>query len=780
MDTSLTDLQKRAKPETEDPYEDSSAISSRIDEIVSEDNFQRARFERSWFRNILYIAGLHYIIWDKAQNTWRHKRLPRWYPRAQTNKIAEKYNDLVAQLLQSTVPIRYVPATNDADDAAMAEIGERVREVFREETKIETKEGMLASWFVATGNAFLLSYYDTDPKYGMSPVQASRCVICQNVVMPSQLELTGGFCPYCAEQEKQTNAFIPAVESGIDGDNVPINEEFPIGALQSDVLSPFELRIDFRVSSMEEQRRFVRLRRYDLEYAKDTWPEYADHISPEERRDISQFYLDILAGVTDSSVPTDAFSSPGGGSGGANKRPKVTGFEIYELPSEQFPDGLYAKRIGGSSKAIIDPGPLPTEIGAGPRKGQKFLPLVHFGSDIVPGRFWRKSRLDDAIPLQNFRNVVESNLRLTAQRTGNPIWLDPKGSGVEELTGEPGQRVRYTPISLGGQTIVRPERIPAELGNVQPLIILLNKIDDAIERVTGMFFVQGGEVPPGVTAASALALLSEKAQKSMSPIMREWAKGWKRWEEIQLELARANWVDERIRIIAGKNKKWQTERFKKGDLSGAVNMTIDYEQLYPKSQATELAKLVQMVQLRILNPQDPEQQWRILQKFGMTDIRGSVDLDVQEAIKENERFMEWAMSGDETAPYIPELVPLAQNSVVHLMAHADLVKTDEFKDLPAEKKQLWYAHIQATFADITARSAAFPGGEGGAGDLAAGGAAAGAQLGAAAQQAAMQGGAAMGAPPGEQPLPDIAASFPGETSSVPIQALREARPPQGA
>lgn len=40
-----------------DPYEDLQAISARIDRTLSIDRFQRSLFERSWFRNILFLAG---------------------------------------------------------------------------------------------------------------------------------------------------------------------------------------------------------------------------------------------------------------------------------------------------------------------------------------------------------------------------------------------------------------------------------------------------------------------------------------------------------------------------------------------------------------------------------------------------------------------------------------------------------------------------------------------------------------------------------------------------
>ena len=635
---------------------------------------------KDWFRNILFAVGQQWIIFERGR--WRNRILPAWFPRAQTNTFQKVANDLKTALLQTNRAINYRPANDDPASQSTAEICERVREVFYEECRVESKEEELASWLVLTGNAFLINYYDFDKRYGTVTVEGLSCQNCGEFItqpeMQAQARLLGG-CPVCQQ-----------------GPVTPGTQELPIGSLNTDVCSPFEIRLDHRIRTWEEQHRFVRLRRYDLDYAKETWPDYADSITADFGNDLSQYYLDVLAHVTGS------FSASGGFIGGAPfspKNPKVTVYEFYELPSEDFPDGLRAVRLGQGTMNVVEADELPTEYGSGVRKGQKFLPLNQFGFDVVPGRFWRKTRMDDLIAPQMFRNTVEANLRLTAQRMGNAIWLDPKGSGVDALTGEPGQVVKYNPVSLGGTSFAKPERIPAELSNVQPMLILIKMLDDQMERLAGTFYLESGQAPPGVTAASALAFLGEKGQKALSPFVQAWAKGWKCFEEQQLELARANWDDTRIRVMAGRNKQWETMKFMKSDLQGAVNVVIDYNSLFPKSQATERATLAQLAQFGVINPADPEQNWRILEIFGETKIKGSVDLDVREAVKEADAFL--------TSGAPPELVPLVQNSQVHLIQHTDFAKTDEFKTLPIDQKQIWYDHIKATVADIVARQVAF-------------------------------------------------------------------------
>lgn len=687
--------QDEAVEEGKDPYEDVAAISARIDRALSIDRFQRSLFEREWFRNVLFLVGQQWIIYDHGR--WRPRALPAWFPRAMTNKFAEKYNDIVAQLVQGhRVPITYQPATMDDRDRATAEIGERLREVIYTEAQMDDKEAELAGWLVATGNVFILPNYNMDDQFGMTFIQHQECKQCAAVLTPEDMAESEGNCPYCADEGNFHQDLQPAV----DGQGNKIGDEYPIGAIQGDIISPFEIRLDHRITDMKNQRRFVRQRRYDLDFAKEKWSEFEKVITADWGNDLSQYYLDVLAHVTSSFSASAGFL---GGGPAAPKNPKVTAYEFYELPSKKFPQGLRAVRLGSNAQAVVEAGPLPTKYGAGIRKGQYFLPLVHFGFDKVPGRFWRKTRLDDLIPLQIFRNTVEANLRLTAQRTGNPMWLNPKGSGVSLITGEPGQELAYNPVPAGaGGNFAKPERIPAELSNVQPLILLIAKIDDAIERVAGTFFLQGGETPPGVTAASALAYLGERAQKSMSPLMAEYAKGWRNFEVMTLEIARENWDQTRLRVITGKNRKWQVQKFDKADLQGAVNLIIDYNGMFPKSNATERATIAQLMQLGVINPQDEETRFNILKAFGEMQLLGSKNTDIDDAAKEQDAFLE-------DPEFIPAIRPMVDNSKVHLMMHTEFAKSDEFRELPDERQQIWLEHIANTVTDIMARQMALQG-----------------------------------------------------------------------
>lgn len=710
----VSDKSEVDKPEEgTDPYElnddNKRKVNERVKKKLEADRFARYLFERIWFRNILFAAGVHQAIFDNGK--WRTRRLPAWYPRAQTNKFAEKNRDLVSAIMQGRVPIRYLPATDSPDDSSTAEVGERVREVMYAEARIDEKEAEAANWYTLTGNFFILPYYDYDEKYGSASHPKLECPMGPHTfsaqdVVDQEIDTQAPMCP----------------EHGAPLQPSQETELLPIGALCVDIEGPFAIRCDHRIRDYKDWTWFARMRRYDTKFVTEKWkykPPSDDDTTMDAEGSLSQYYLDILAQITDSWNPMQS-GLTSGAAGGA-KIPKVTAYEYYELPSDDYPEGLKAIQIGKEQDGVVEIGPLPTQYGAGIRKGQKFLPIAHGKAETIPGRLWGKTPLDDAIPLQVFRNVVEACLRANIQRSANTGWFNPRGSGVQQFTGEPGWICDYNPVSLGGTATAKPERMEANLSFVGFLIELLKYIDDTIERVTGTYFLQGGDAPQGVTAAAALSLLDERAKKAMSPLTREWAKAFLAFEQMGLEIARENWTDQRIRIVAGRNKKWDTAKFMNSDLQGAVNMEVDYQSLFPKSNATEVQETIQLIQGGVLSPQDPQQRVQILKKFGKLDMLGSIDLDIKQAQREWDDFYKWCKLGGTIQPGAdgspiptetkegkpPQLRPAIQNSMIHYLEHCDSTKTDEYEELTPEQQQIWEAHIQATMVDIGERRALF-------------------------------------------------------------------------
>src|SRR5579859_1267230 len=707
--TSTLGTKDSGNPPIPDPYDISNPaaikqIKQRMDERWRTANHRRWLFELSWLRNILFYLGIQWVRIDWPGREIRNLSLPTNFPRAITNKYAQVNDDLWSQLVQGDIPVNWVPSTDDEKDRTTSDICESLREVIDVEAETRKIKRDLGFWVTYAGNGFIEPYYDYDPLYGTQPVPLSACMNCGMTSKVGEMDGAGmppkppTPCPKC-----QLNAAIagqepppPQYQPALNPDGSPQTADMPIGKLRFRVLSPFEVYWDNICRIGQQQRWYFTPHRYDVTKAKALFPDIADKISEgmNEPMRPSRNYLIAIAYAGSYLTGT---TGTGEASAREEMRRQITAWEYREEPTEEYPQGVYAVRLGDE---IAELKPLPNTWGAGRLQGQPFLGLVHFHQKISGGA-WAKAVATDLVSIQARRNIIDSNLQLTAQRTGAPKLLSPMGSGIKNVTGEAGQWVEYKPITFGGTSLAEPHYLEAALGNVQPLLELIKMLDDMQETLAGTRNVTGGDVLSGVTAASALAFLNEKANRALTPLKEQWADSWGLIYQYAIEIIRKHWTDQRILAILGRNKEWQFMKFKSADLTGAVNVSIDYEALFPKSQATERANLMQLTQMGFLPPGDPDLESEVLESFGATKFKKQIEGAKLQAIREFDAFM--------TNGTPPQLIPIIQNNPIHLQQHLNDAATQEFENLLTTNKaqaDIWIAHIQATQEAIIAAQVA--------------------------------------------------------------------------
>ena len=667
-------------------------------------NHRRWQFELKWLRNILWAAGIQWTRVDWAAQRVTNLTLPVGFPRAITNKYFQVMDDRLNAIIQGRIPLNHVPATDDPEDLATAQVCERAREVIDIESRTEQLKRDLGFWRTYAGTAALELYYDYSPENGVIQVPVQQCVNCGLQGKVGELGGATGQepCPQCTVtalklgMPPQPTAYQPAM----DPNGQPLTEGMPVGRLCADVLSPFEIYKDNTVRlGSGHTRWYFRPRKYSVETARalqkqNGWPE--DIKITEGMNDAYRPSRNYLLAIAYAGSYLTGTTAVGDTTARDEFRKQLTIWEYKEEPTPDYPKGLRVVKI---ADRIAELGPLPNVWGAGQLKGVPFLPYVETYEDITGGA-WGKPKADDVIPLQARRNIIESNLQLTAQRTGSPKLLTPYGAGVKNIVGEAGQILEFKPLSFGGTSVVEPRYLEAALGNVQPLVMLIKLLDDGMERIAGTYFLQGGDAPAGVTAASALAYLGERSNRAIAPTKEQWAETWRQFYQMAIEIARQHWTDERVLAILGKNKEWQFEKFKGADLTGAVDVRIDYEALFPKSQATERANIMQLVQMGAIQPAtDRQQAYGVLESFGETKLMPDMDDALAQAIREWDAFLNKDVE--------PVLLPLAQNSPIHLAQHKRDCATQEFEILyrtNQQKADVWLAHIQGTAMDVAAAS----------------------------------------------------------------------------
>src|SRR5690606_31517258 len=112
--------------------------------------------------------------------------------------------------------------------------------------------------------------------------------------------------------------------------------------------------------------------------------------------------------------------------------------EYYERPCQEYPKG----------RLVVVASGVTLYSGDSPYKGSDlgdWHPYSEGRWEIVPGRFWGKGPLDDAVEINKQINSIDSVITLTRKTTAVPQKLIPKGSGIEpgQWTGRPGQEIFY-------------------------------------------------------------------------------------------------------------------------------------------------------------------------------------------------------------------------------------------------------------------------------------------------------------------------------------------------
>lgn len=629
-----------------DPFGDDAALLKLFEGFRKESFDNRAPYERAWLRNLLYVLGRQWIFFDVDRGQWRDKRLAKWIPRPVTNKMSETVDSVMSVFQSVQLAVTCRPEGNDPADVTTAETANKLAPAIHYEHNMNTVQAEGDFWLIATGNVFYHVWWDK--RSGKDPVTVpyEQCATCGETYPPDQVIANNNLCPNCGQA-----IFKPALDP-VTGQ--PKVQSFVAGHGCTDACSPFEIAFPLSYTRFQDLPGLIRKRWRARSWAeKNLPPDVLSRIQWEKMT--TDRSLQMLRGL---AVQNDLVNSPLG-TLAANSQEAVEGFTEYELwlkPTQDYPDGLFLRVVGeGEGSAFVlrlpdqsTPGPLPYKTA----QGEPLFPWTHTPYTKFGGRIWGRAALDTIIQKQDQLNQTDSLIQLIVQRVANPVWLEPKGTEVKKFTGEPGLVVKYNPLALGG-TAAKPERI--EGANVpSSLFNLRQQILDDIENLAGTYDIIKGAKPSGVEAFSALQLLVERSQSRYGTVLASRGETYRQWFELAIELERQYGPQQRTWAVLGPNQSWTYQQFQNADLQGGVSIMVEDGSQTPKTSLGKRAAIEQLVQLRVINTQNPDTAYQILQTFGQTDLWPGLDYDVKSALQEQDDFERWAA----TVQFIPVQQPM--------------------------------------------------------------------------------------------------------------------------
>ncbi len=638
------------------PSEDVEQLATAIEQFYKMDGIVKIRLSYNWERNHRFLDGDQWIVFDGDRDTgglWKRIQVSKsneYIPRPVTNYIFDCYQTLKSYLLKNKPRSTIRPNNqNKYADKMAAKIGNLILEANWERLHEQDNYEYASTVLLTYGTVFKKSFWDSSAGNLVS-------------IPSDQLDPETG---------------------------QPAMIEMPLGEMKTEVVEPFRIALDPFAIAMHQLRWIMEYSIQPLEYVKEIYskeePGYTglvEDLKPETslsgsmRRFIN---LKSSSGVKNNTNIAEGNTTSSGDWVPTNS---VILKEYYEKPCAKYPKG---RLICVANGITLYAGESPCQ---GPEEGD-WHPYSECRWELVSGRFWGKSPIDNAIEPQKRINSIDAVIALTRKTQAIPQRLIPVGAGITPgtWTGRPGQEIFYR----GDQA---PSTIPA--GEVGSSVFQERAqcVDD-IKTVTGAIDILKGDRPPGVNAASALNLLYEVGTGKLFPILDRWKKFVENDQKKQIKLIAKKYKEPRedfIKLLKSLNKDLPIaviNSFIGSDLNDNTNVVVEAGSNIPKLQAAKQAALQEAAATGILGLEQPGNKMEYLDQMGISGFDGDVGADVKRAEWEND-----LLDNIELSPDNKPIVLDVDNHDVHIEVLARAMKEPKFIEQSEAVQQAYMMHYQ--------------------------------------------------------------------------------------
>lgn len=452
------------------------------------------------------------------------------------------------------------------------------------------------------------------------------------------------------------------------GPKVTVGEEtYQLGDVEVDSCSPFEIYIDPFARSIEEASWVIHARVRSPEYVKHKWG------------------VSVPAGQVDSHYYSDGSLATNKNALGATTSavPNVLVLEYWERPSPQYPNGRYS--VGTTNQLFYE--------GDNPYAGICPIPFVMMRHIPLPDVFYGDSVVSQLRQINVIYNKIRSDMIENTVKLANPPLVAPVNALLKAPEFEPGEVIYYNPLIGGKIDQLKVEPYPPQSMN------MLMRIWQERDDIAGMSDVSRGTVPRGVRSASALAYLLEQDQTRIAVTAREWEAMVGYGMQNVLYLAREFYDTPRLIRVLGDNNSWAVKLFKGADIPADADVKVEESSTLPRSKVQEQQFMLELWDRQILT--DPSKVMRLAEYGTEQEIYGDIELDTNQALRENNRMAE----GTEAQ------VEDFHNHQIHIAEHNRFRKTQAYDDLPEARKALFVQHVNAHRQFLQPPPAPIKGGE---------------------------------------------------------------------
>ena len=614
-----------------------------LDELYTQSKTGRAWLEPTWILNLAYYNGDQWLAWNGRQ---------LFQPNLRPNRITIVDNRIqgcvrteIAKMTKNRPVFTVIPGTGDDEDVNAASLGEQVMRFLW--GHLHAHEIMLKAllWSRICGAGFIKTTWDPTAGEGTEVLVSAST---RQVLTDAQgAPMHGRMLPQAQQQ---------AQSLGLDPSSVRA-KKVNIGDVCLEAKSPFQMFPDPLADTFDEcewvieecvkSREYVR-QRFDVDLTPDT--------------PANPGMVEVKMG---SFIP------------GASPYKGIKLREFWAKPSSKYPNGK--RCVWAQGQMLVED-----------NKPFDGLPYVMISSIPVPGRLWPTSIAEQLRGPQTELNKVRSQMAENRNRIGNPTLIasrqaiqDPEK--FADSVSQPGG-IAWSDNTIGPlnqqfmylEAPAIPEYVVQEVATIQ----------ESIEAISGQHETTNAQVPPGVTAASAINLLQEADDTRLGPAVADYEHQLSKLGGKTLKLVSQFYTDQRTIRIAGDNGAWEIFDFKGAMLRDNCHVQVQTGSAFPHSKAAKQAALQEWLTFFVQsgNPPHGRQLAQLIQDF---DI-GGIDRLIEQWTKDEQQI------NDENLK-LSQGTPLNINDYdddqEHVDGHTDFQKGAKYRGLPQQVQQIFDQHV---------------------------------------------------------------------------------------
>lgn len=612
-----------------------------LDELWKQARAARRLLEPEWFMCLSYFQGSQWLQWS---GNYLHKpSLGANRITVVENRIAGCVRTELAKMTKSRPVFVVTPNTGDEEDTNAADLAERVMRYMWRHLKMHEMSLKALEWSRICGAGFLKCYWDST----IGEPQEVLVGPDGNVITDPEGKAMRGDQDAAQQMSQQFNAQVKS-------------KRIAQGDIRVEVRSPFQMFIDPMCDSFPEAEWAIEESIKSVEYAKQRFGDKAQDLKADTPANPGLIEARMMGNT----------ATMGGGYKGVKIR------EYWCKPGSKHPKGC---RIVWSQGKIL----LQDEAPFDP------MPYVMLTGIPVPGRLWPMSIVELLRGPQTELNKVRSQMAENRNRIGNPTLVASK-----EAVADPEKFLDST-LMPGGtyflDDIGSPNAMPKYL-EAPPLPQYVTdeveRIEKAIEDISGQHEVTNANVPPGVTAASAITLLQEADDTRLGLGMQDYEEQLGRFGHKILTLVAKFYSDARTIKIAGDDGAWEIFDFRGSQLKGNTHVEVQAGSAFPQSKAGKQAMIQDWMTFFVQSGNPP--QGAKLAQFLRDSGMGATDRLVEEyADNEQQINRENAL----LAQGQPQQINSYDDDQAHIDGHERFQRQSRYVQFPDQVKQMVEQHV---------------------------------------------------------------------------------------